>query len=66
MDTLTAGLVFMLVIVGFLIGLMLSGFIGWLICGALDWFKREVKQEEFTSFKSEHQDWIAKRMNKCD
>jgi len=66
METLTTGLVFIIVMVGFLCGLMFSGFIGWLICCAVDWWKEEVTQEEYLTFKSEQQDWIAKRMNKCD
>jgi len=64
MDTLTTGFLFVFVIVVFLCALMFSGFIGWLIFCLVDWCKREVTQEEYTSFKSEQQDWIAKRMNK--
>lgn len=66
METLTTGLVFIIVMGGFLFGLMLSGFIGWIICCAIGWWREEVTQEEYLTFKSEQQDWIAKRMNKCD
>jgi len=58
------GLLFIVVIVGFLCGLLFSGFIGWMICSAVDWLRKEVTQSEHTTFKSEQQDWIAKRMNK--
>lgn len=63
-----------LVISGLLMGLMAAGVVAAVIsamiwqlfpnCSFASWLKAEVFQEEHITLKSEHQDWIAKRMSK--
>lgn len=53
-------------IVGGYAGVLISAFImqHFPNCAFSKWMREEFFQDEYTTFKSEQQDWLSKRMNK--